>query len=142
MEARGFYSFKLLKDMFSFSAWTLLESFTIWLSVWAGTFIVGNMLSSTELGYYRTPVTFVSGCFNIIANATTPILFSSLSKLQFDRCEFLGYFRKFQFTIGIFLIPLSAGMFIFRSRWFCCSLVINGARQRSCSASMAWFKAL
>ena len=109
-----FYSFKLLKDMFSFSAWTLLESFTIWLSVWAGTFIVGNMLSSTELGYYRTPVTFVSGCFNIIANATTPILFSSLSKLQFDRCEFLGYFRKFQFTIGIFLIPLSAGMFIFR----------------------------
>ena len=111
---RFFYSFKLLKNMFSFSSWTLLESFTIWLSVWAGTFIVGNLLSSTELGYYRTPVMFVSGCFNIITNATTPILFSSLSKLQFEREEFLTYFRKFQFGIGMFLIPLSAGIFIFR----------------------------
>ena len=111
---RLFYSLRLLKEMLSFSSWTLLESFTIWLSTWAGTFIVGNMLTPTELGYYRTPVTFVSGCFNIITNATTPILFTSLSRLQTDRTGYLSYFYKFQFTIGLFLIPLSAGIFAFR----------------------------
>lgn len=109
-----FYSFDLLKSMFSFSGWTLLESFTIWLSTWAGTFIVGHSLGATELGYYKTPITFVSGCFNIITNATTPILFSSLSRLQFNREEYIAYLRRFQFVVGLFLVPLSAGIFIFR----------------------------
>lgn len=109
-----FYSLDLLKSMFSFSGWTLLESFTIWLSTWAGTFIVGHFLGATELGYYKTPITFVSGCFNIITNATTPILFSSLSRLQFDRKEYVAYLRRFQFVVALFLVPLSAGIFIFR----------------------------
>lgn len=108
------YSFDLLKAMFSFSGWTLLESFTIWLSAWAGTFIVGHFLGATELGYYKTPITFVGGCFGIITNATTPILFSSLSRLQFDRREYVDYLRRFQFMVSLFLIPLSAGIFIFR----------------------------
>lgn len=111
---RLFYSLDLLRDMFSFSGWTLLESFTIWLSTWAGTFIVGHFLGATELGYYKTPITFVSGCFGIITNATTPILFSSLSRLQFDRKEYVSYLRRFQFVVALFLVPLSAGVFIFR----------------------------
>ncbi|WP_449132875.1 lipopolysaccharide biosynthesis protein [Senegalimassilia anaerobia] len=111
---RIFYSLDLLKAMFSFSGWTLLESFTIWLSTWAGTFIVGHFLGATDLGYYKTPVTFVSGCFGIITNATTPILFSSLSRLQFNRKEYVAYLRRFQFMVALFLLPLSAGIFIFR----------------------------
>lgn len=111
---RPFYSFGCLKAMFSFSGWTLLESFTVWLSVWAGTFIVGHYLGAADLGFYKTPVTFVSGCFAIITNATTPILFSSLSRLQFDREEYVAYLRRFQFVVALFLIPLSAGIFIFR----------------------------
>ena len=111
---RFFYSLDCLKAMFSFSGWTLLESLTVWLSVWAGTFIVGHYLGAADLGFYKTPVTFVSGCFAIITNATTPILFSSLSRLQFDREEYVAYLRRFQFVVAIFLIPLSAGIFIFR----------------------------
>lgn len=111
---RFFYSFNMLKAMFLFSGWTLLESFTIWLSSWAGTFIVGHFLGAAELGYYKTPVTFVSGCFGIITNATTPILFSSLSRLQFDREEYVAYLRRFQFMVALFLLPLSAGIFVFR----------------------------
>ena len=111
---RSFYSVDLLKDMISFSGWTLLESFTIWLSTWAGTFIVGHYLGATALGYYKTPVTFVTGCFNIITNATTPILFSSLSRLQFKRGEYVSYFRRFQFVVALFVMPISAGIFIYR----------------------------
>ena len=79
-----------------------------------GTFIVGHFLGAAELGYYKTPVTFVSGCFGIITNATTPILFSSLSRLQFDREEYVAYLRRFQFMVALFLLPLSAGIFVFR----------------------------
>lgn len=111
---RLFYSLGLLRDMLSFSCWTLLESFTIWLTVWSSTFIVGNLMTSAELGLYKTPVTFVSGCFNIITNATTPILFSSLSRLQLKRDEYLAYFYRFQYTIGLFLLPVSLGIFMFR----------------------------
>lgn len=111
---KPFYSLGLLKEMISFSAWTLLESFTIWLSTWAGTFIVGNALNATDLGYYRTPITFVTGCFSIVTGATTPILFSSLSRLQSDEKGYRSYFQEFQFTIALFVIPLSAGLFAFR----------------------------
>lgn len=111
---RLFYSADILKAMFSFSSWTLLESFSVWLSVWAGTFIVGNVLGSGDLGLYKTPVTFVSGCFAIVTNATTPILFSSLSRLQDDKVEFLSYFYRFQFLVGLVLLPLSLGIFVFR----------------------------
>lgn len=75
---------------------------------------MGHFLGATELGYYKTPITFVSGCFGIITNATTPILFSSLSRLQFDRKEYVSYLRRFQFVVALFLVPLSAGVFIFR----------------------------
>lgn len=109
-----FYSFALLKEMFSFSSWTLLESFTVWLSVWSGTFIVGNILGPGDLGLYKTPITFVSGCFAIVTNATTPILFSSLSRLQLDKDEYLAYFYRFQYVIGLVLLPLSVGIFVFR----------------------------
>ena len=111
---RLFYSFDLLKAMFSFSGWTLLESFAVWLTVWSGTFIVGNMLSASDLGLYKTPMTFVSGCFAIVVNATTPILFSSLSRLRLAHEEYLSYFYRFQYAVGVFLIPLSLGIFMFR----------------------------
>lgn len=110
-----FYSFDRLYRMLSFSGWTLLETFAIWLTTWSGSFVVGNILGSADLGLYRTPVTFVNGCFNIVTNATTPILFSSLSKLQFKREEFIDYLLKFQFVVGVFLLPLSAGIFVFRA---------------------------
>lgn len=108
------YSVHLLGEMLSFSGWTLLESLTIWLSTWAGTFIVGNSLGATELGLYKTPITFVGGCFAIVTNATTPILFSALSRLQDDHDAYLEYLYRFQFIIGLVLLPLSAGIFVFR----------------------------
>lgn len=109
-----YYSFDKLKAMFSFSGWTMVESVVVWLSVWSGTFIVGNILGATELGLYKTPVTFVSGCFAIVSNATTPILFSALSRLQSNSDEYLRYFYSFQKIIAVILLPLSVGLFLYR----------------------------
>ena len=49
-----FYSFKELGEMFSFSGWTLLETISIWLVSWAGTFIVANTMTQNQVGLYKT----------------------------------------------------------------------------------------
>lgn len=111
---RLFYSFRLLREMFSMSGWTLLESMSIWVSAWAGVFIVGNILTSHELGLYRQPVTAVTSMFAVITAATTPILFAALSRLQNEPAQFRQFFFTFQFNVAVFVLPVSIGAFFFR----------------------------
>lgn len=111
---RLFYSFALLRDMFAFSGWSLLEAIAIWATSWAGTFVVGNLLDSYHLGLYRQPMTFVNSAFNLITNATTPVLFASLSRLQDSDDEFRSFFYRFQFNVAMFVLPLGVGIFCFR----------------------------
>lgn len=79
-----FYELKLLKEMFNFSAWSLMEAISIWLTGWIDIFIIGSVLTVYFLGLYRTSVTMVAGILSIITAATTPLLFSALSRLQND----------------------------------------------------------
>lgn len=109
-----YYSFLQLRDMFAFSGWTLLEAIVIWATSWAGTFVVGGILNPYYLGLYKQPMTFVNSAFGIITNATTPVLFSSLSKLQDDMKEYRKFFYRFQFNIAMLVLPLGVGIFFFR----------------------------
>lgn len=122
---RFFYSWQLLKEMFAFSGWSLLEAIAIWLTSWAGTFVVGGLLNSYYLGLYKQPMTFVNSAFALVTNATTPVLFSSLSKLQNDGAEFRQFFYKFQFNVGMFVLPLGVGIFFFRD--FLTNLLLGDA---------------
>ncbi len=109
-----YYSFKLFKEMFSFTAWTLLESILIWLTVNVDIFIVGNALSDYYLGIYKTSMTTVNSYMAIISGAVAPVLFSALSRYQADDAKFREtYWRFFKFT-AIIAIPMSAGIFIYR----------------------------
>ncbi len=109
-----FYSLALLREMFGFSGWSLLEAIAIWATSWAGTFVVGNLLDSYHLGLYRQPMTFVNSAFNLVTNATTPVLFASLSRLQGSDEEFRSFFCRFQFSVAMFVLPLGVGIFCFR----------------------------
>lgn len=111
---RFFYSFALLRQMFSMSGWTLLESMSIWASTWAGVFIVGNILTPHELGLYRQPITAVTSMFAIITAATTPILFAALSRVQHEPEQFRRFFLGFQFNVSLFVLPIGVGAFFFR----------------------------
>lgn len=111
---RLFYSFSLFVKMFSFSSWSLLEAVSIWMTTWAGTFIVGSVLGSYELGLYKQPMTIVTAMFALVTSATTPILFSALSRLQFERDQFRNFFLKFQFSVALAVLPLGVGAFFFR----------------------------
>lgn len=107
------FDFKLLKEMFSFTIWSMLEAISIWATSYVDMFIVGTMLNEYYLGLYRTSMSTVGQITSVITAATTPVLFSTLSRLQSDRQEFDRMFLKFQKTVGLLIIPLGVGMFIF-----------------------------
>lgn len=109
------YRWDLFKKMFSFSAWTMLEALSVWLTSYCDIFIVGTILNDYYLGIYRTSMTTVGQIMGIISAATTSVLYSSLSKVQDDNTQFQRILFRFQQTIGIVLIPMSVGIFLFRN---------------------------
>ena len=111
---RLFYSFAKLKEMFSFSAWSVVEAVSIWLTGYVDVFIIGVYLNEYYLGLYKTSMTVVGQIMGLITAATTPILFSSLSRLQSDENAFQELFFKFQKLVGIIVIPIGVGIFCYR----------------------------
>lgn len=121
------FDYGKLKNMLSFSIWTIIENITIWLSGNAGVFIIGGILGSYYLGMYKTTVSTVNSYFNIIQGAAMPVLFSALSRCQDSHTEFCSVYYKFQRMIALLTFPLSFGIFVYRelatfillgSQWF------------------------
>ncbi|MEM5568752.1 lipopolysaccharide biosynthesis protein [Aerococcus viridans] len=108
-----YYNIQILKEMFSFSIWTLIEAFSIWLTTWADSFIIGRYLNPYYLGLYKNSTSMVNALFTIITGATTPVLFSSLSRLQEDNNRFNQVFLRFQKLVSIIVFPMGIGVFLF-----------------------------
>lgn len=108
------YSWARLKEMASFSVWTVIENVTIWLTNYVGTFIVALCLSDHELGLYKTTITTVNGYMNLITMATSSVLFSGLSRAQNDEATFRRVFFRFQRMVAMLVLPLGLGIFVFR----------------------------
>ena len=110
---RFFYSFNKLKEMLSFTMWSMIEAVAIWLTNYVDVFIVGTMLSQYYLGLYKTSSTLVGQIMGLITAVTTPILFSALSRLQGDEQEFQRLYFRFQKIVGLLVIPMGMGLFLF-----------------------------
>lgn len=110
---RFYYSFDKLKEMFSFTVWSMVEAISIWLTGYVDVFIVGTMLSQYYLGLYKTSSTVVNQVMGLITAVTTPILFSALSRLQNDGEEFQRLFFRFQKLVGLLVIPIGVGIYLF-----------------------------
>ncbi|MBQ3754277.1 MAG: lipopolysaccharide biosynthesis protein, partial [Prevotella sp.] len=110
---RWFYSFTKLKEMFSFTVWSMVEAISIWLTGYVNVFIVGKMLSQYYLGLYKTSSTLVGQIMGLVTSITTPVLFSALSRLQNDEKFFQTLFFRFQKLVGLLVIPLGMGIFLF-----------------------------
>jgi len=108
-----FYSFGLLKEMISFSVWSMIEAVSIWFTGWIDVLIIGSVLSAYYLGLYKTSVTMVNGILGIVTAATTPILFSALSRLQNDENAFNGMFFRMQKLVAYFVLPMGAGIYLY-----------------------------
>ena len=107
------YSINKLKEMISFSIWSLIESISIWLTTWIDTFIIGSILNSYYLGVYKTSLNAVNSIFMLVTASTTPILFSALSRVQNNEIEFNKIFFNIQKSVSYLALPLSIGIFIY-----------------------------
>ena len=111
---RFYFSFRQLREMIAFTVWTLIETLLIWMTTYVDVFIVGSYLNQYYLGLYKTSTVVVGYFTATITAATTPILFSSLSRLQNDDIEYKKLYFKFQKTVGLLVFPLCFGLFCFR----------------------------
>lgn len=108
-----FYSFSILKNMLSFSMWTLLESISIWLTLWFDVFIIGSSFSQYYLGLYKNSLSMVNALMAVVSSAIIPILFSSLSRLQNNDIAYKNmYFTAQRFTAYL-LFPMGLGLFLY-----------------------------
>lgn len=121
-----FYSFSLLKDMFSFSMWTLLESIASWFTSWVDALIIANAFSQYYLGLYKNSLNMVNSLMAVVTASIIPILFSTLSRLQNNEVAYQKMYYTTQRFVAYLVFPMGLGLFmysdvatniIFGSKW-------------------------
>lgn len=108
------FDFSNFKGMLSFSAWNLCETMSIWFAGQANIFIVANTLTAYYLGLYRNGMTTINSYMAIVTAAVTPVLFSALSRTQNNQEEYQATFSRFQKGLGILILPMGVGIFVYR----------------------------
>lgn len=130
---RLFYSFKLLKKMFSFSFWSLCEALAHWSIFWVDTFIVLQFYSNYYLGIYKNSSNMILSLFGMITAAISPVLLSVLSRIKNEN-EFFSIFLHIEKIIMYILFPMGVGIFfyketittiLFGSKWIEASNIIG-----------------
>ncbi|WP_027639082.1 lipopolysaccharide biosynthesis protein [Clostridium cadaveris] len=109
-----FYRFCILKEMLSFSIWSLIEAISIWLTGWIDMFIIGSYLSQYYLGIYKTSISMVNTIMALITASIIPVLFSTLCRLQNNTEEFNKMYFSIQRIVSIFVFPLGIGIYLYR----------------------------
>ena len=109
-----FFSGRIFMKMFSYSAWSLAEAFSIWLTAWVDTFIISRCLDAYYLGIYKMPMAIVTTVMAMATASLAPVLFAALSRVQHDQQAFSNTFFTFQRYMALFLVPIGVGLFVFQ----------------------------
>lgn len=111
-----YYSFEKLKKMFSFSVWSLIEQFTIWISNYADTLILSVFLTDYMVGMFTQPESMISSFFGVFSASVVGVLFSALSRLNDvnDEKGFWNTTLKTQLLLASIVFPLSMGIYLYR----------------------------
>ncbi|MEL5899101.1 lipopolysaccharide biosynthesis protein [Clostridium sporogenes] len=108
-----FYKVEILKEMLSFSIWSLIEAISIWFTAWVDVFIIGSSLNQYYLGIYKTSTAMVNALMSLITASIVPVLFSALSRLQDDTEKFNKMYLTTQRLVSIFVFPLGIGVYLY-----------------------------
>lgn len=110
---RLYYSFIRLKDMLSFSVWSMFDAILIWATSYIEIFFIGCMLSAYYLGIYKTSMTTVTQFTSVITSAILPVIMPALSRTQHDYAAMREILLKIQKYLGMLLLPVGFGIFMF-----------------------------
>lgn len=122
---KPYYSFAQLKNMLSFSIWSLAEAVAYWFTIWFDVFIIGAAFTAYYAGIYKNSLNMVNSVMQIVKASIIPILFSSLSKLKNDKKGFISVFSGLQESAAFILIPMGIGLFVFKD---ITTLILFGAK--------------
>ena len=111
---RLFFKLSILKEMFSFSFWTLLESIIVWASSYIDVFIIGNIFNSHYLGLYNNSLNIVNAVMNVVTAAITPVLLSGLSRYQNNEKEYNKLLFNTQRLMVCLIVPMGGGIWLYR----------------------------
>lgn len=107
------FKFSQLREMFSYSWWILIESISVWMTAYIGTFIVGQFLTQTEVGFYKTGMSTVNQIITLVSVSISNPMFSALSAIKDNDKEFCDIFYKYIRAVGTLMIPLAVGMLLY-----------------------------
>ena len=108
-----YYNFAQLKEMFSYSSWSLAEALSYWMMTWFDVFIIGSSFSSYYVGIYKNSLNMVNTVMQLVKASIIPVLFSTLSRLKDNNTEFSKMYLKMMAGAGTLLLPLGVGLFVF-----------------------------
>lgn len=108
-----YYNAAILKEMFSFSIWSLIEAISIWFTTWIDTFIIALFFTQYQLGIYKTSTSMVNSIMALVTSAIVPVLFASLSRLQGSSDRFQKLYFKFQRLASMLIFPLGIGVYLY-----------------------------
>lgn len=109
-----YYDIKRAISIFSFSFWIMAEGIAVWLTSWFDSFVVGNRLSSHDLGIYKNSQSVVNGVLAIPQNSITNVLLVTLSKLKDNQEEYNKAFLHSERMLAYILLPMATGICVFR----------------------------
>lgn len=108
-----YYDIIRLKEMISFSIWSVFDSVLIWCTSYIEILFIGRMLSAYYLGIYKTSMTTVGQFTSIIVSAVLPIVMPALSRIQGDQSAIREMLLKMQKYMSVLLLPIGFGIFMF-----------------------------
>lgn len=120
-----YYNFDYLKQMFSYSIWSLNEALANWTIFWIDTFIMGSFFSSYYLGLYKNASSMVMSLIGIFSTALSPVLFSTLSRLKSNKTNFINTFLDIQKLVLYIILPTTVGLFVYRET---ATLILFGSK--------------
>lgn len=107
------FDFNILKKIFKFCSWFLLEGIVGWLMYWIDAFIVSIYFSKYFLGIYKNTTNIIISIMSIVGATITTVLFTSLTKLRNNEKEFIRVFSLMNKITAYFILPMACGMFVF-----------------------------
>lgn len=108
-----YYKFGQLKEMFSYSCWSLAEALSYWMMTWFDIFIIGSSFSSYYVGIYRNSLNMVNTVMQLVKASIIPVLFATLSRLKDNNADFSKMYLKMMGGAGTLLLPMGVGLFVF-----------------------------
>lgn len=136
-----YYKFAQLKEMLSFSIWSLAEAVAYWLTNWVDVFLIGAAFSAYYLGLYKNSLNMVNSIMALVKASIIPVLFSTLSRLKNNNNEFEDCYFCIQRLTAYVMIPMGVGLFVYRelatlimfgSKWLEGSNIVGAWALASC----------